>query len=58
MNHPQRIPLSGLSDNNTPKSILLSGVQRVLVKPKSAEKLQKQVIHTKGNFMKPTEASK
>ena len=58
-NHPQRLPLSALSDNNTPKSVLLSGVQRVLVKPKSTEKVQKTTsIHSKGNFMKPTEASR
>lgn len=52
----RRVPLNTLSENN----ILLTGVQRVVVKPKAtAEKGFKATApRSKGNFMKPTEAFK
>lgn len=53
----RRVPLNTLSENN----ILLSGVQRVIMKtkiPAAVEKASKAMPRGKGNFMKPTEAFK
>jgi len=50
----QRVPLSAMSEN---RSALLSGVQRVLVKPKDATPVAQQ-LRSPNNFMKPTESSR
>ena len=51
----QRVPLSAMSEN---RSVLLSGVQRVLVKPKAHEVTPVQALRSPNNFMKPTESSR
>ena len=54
----QRIPLGTVSDNS--RSALLSGVQRVLVRTKSANEHTHTItpVRSPNNFMKPTEASR